>query len=110
MSRYGFTKRTTLGIIHHVDNLTQVAGHKRLFGKTGGYGWSFYRYNQPTPSFALHRVWNFVFFAVHHVGTGDSVDPPGWHVTRARLWIERERGGIALRWRKANTFRVRAAA
>jgi len=102
-----FRERKFLGCITRVDNLRCIAGHARLFGKNGITGWHFYYYAEQAPGWALHRRWNFGFFCIHHVGEGKATDPPGWHVTWARLKRERIYRGFGISWHWADTFRTR---
>ena len=104
---YGFRERRILGCIHTVDNLQCIAGHKRLFGKSGLGGWHFYLYGEQAPGWAVHRRWNFGLFCVHHVGEGKATDPAGWHVTWAALRLKRIYRGMSVEWQWADTFRTK---
>ena len=101
-----FQERRIPHLFYSADNLSCVAGHRRIFGDRPGKGWMVYLYNQTTPAWAMHRRWNFALFCIHHVGPGKSPDREGWHVTWATLKLKRSYGSIALEWRKADTFRT----
>lgn len=104
-SRAAFRTIKVPGLFVRYDNLRETAGHIRLFSSRAPAGWMVYAYNQLSFGWALHRVWNFVLFAVHHVGPGDSMYPNGWHVQWAKLGIKKELRGITITWRPADTYR-----
>lgn len=88
-----------------------TGGHMRLFGDKPGKGWVFYSFHNQAgaaPGWALHRVWNFCLFVVHHIGPGKSTEPEGWHITRARLKIAKVYHGFSITWQAADTFRTKA--
>lgn len=102
-----FSERTTLGLIHHIDNQSCVAGHKRMFGKNGMEGWSFYKYAKQGSDWALHRVWDFKLFCIHHVGDGLHVNKKGWGFTYCKLEVSRIHNGLTIKWRWADNFRIK---
>lgn len=92
-------------LFKRIQNLRCDAGHTRLFGH-----WSFFHWHGFPDGWARRRVWNFYFFAVHHIADNDgalkSTEPGGWHVSWARLEIKRIYGGFSIAWRKADIYRV----
>lgn len=105
--RDDFRRVSFPGLFRKVDNLTCVAGHFALFGSRPCTGWTVFTYNRVAKDWALHRVWSFGLFALHHVGEGKSTDPQGWHVTFARITFPKIYGGIAIQFHRADTFRTR---
>jgi hypothetical protein len=99
-----FKERSIPGLFYSADNLTCVAGHKAIFSGRPTRGWMVFTYNQINPDWALHRVWSLGFFAIHHVGEGKAREPAGWHVTFARLVVNRLHRGFSVQWQWADTF------
>lgn len=101
-----FKRFSIAGLYASSDNLDQIAGHKRLFGDAPFKGWVFYHYNQLAPDWALHRVWNFGLVCLHHIGEGKACDPPGWHLTFAKIKREKSHRGFTLRFELADNHRA----
>lgn len=86
-----------------------TGGHMRLFSSRAGHGWVFYSYHNQAgsaPGWAMHRIWNFGLFAIHHIGPGKATDPQGWHATFAGLKFERSYRGFTIRWELADKYRT----
>jgi hypothetical protein len=94
-------------LFYRADNTRVPAGHMRLFASRPGHGWCFYTYHRQAScdDWAMHRVWNFALFAIHHIEPGKkATDPAGWHITWSSLKLSKRRGEISLTWRKADQY------
>ena len=98
-------------VFYKAQNAERNAGHLRLFSGQQGRGWCIYHYHNQVPGnsdWAMHRVWNFGLFCIHHVEPGKkATDPEGWNITWAKLKFLKSYRGFTITWRLADPYRCK---
>lgn len=77
-------------------------GHIRIFGSKAPNGFVVYTWHQSHPEDEKHRVWNFSFFAIHHVSHAERESrqyrPVGWHITFAAIRFPKIQRGFGIQF------------